>query len=478
MTGTIAELAAAARPDDVFLEDARGSRVVRYRDLSAHLQGVADRLVAATGSRRIALDIEDTVDLAVTHLAVMAAGRLSAPLDPHAPTTAQQRDIEALRCDLVVSDRPQRWAGVRPVMHPHELTAPTAATRATATATGGVLMQTSGSTGTPKVVRLEADQLLATARAVADNLHLSDDDRGYNPLPLFHINGQVVGVLASLVARSTLVLDDRFHRTGFWDLMDRRRISWINAVPAMLGILARDLPAQAPSTLRLVRSASAPLSRSVRRRIQDALQVPVIESYGMTEAGSQIAAGALDGSTPAGSVGTPAGAEVEIRAAGPDGVGRIWIRGPGVIRGYEGGRAADRFDAAGWLDSGDDGRFGEDDELYVAGRSDDQINRGGELLYPAEIEDVLRGDDRVAEIVVIGRPDDTLGEVPVAYVVGRGPAGDALRDDLAARAERELSRPKRPVAIHLVADLPHTSTGKIRRAAVPAVPDRGKTARS
>ncbi|WP_375481675.1 class I adenylate-forming enzyme family protein [uncultured Jatrophihabitans sp.] len=467
MTDSFTALVAAARPEDTFLEDARSARRVRYRELDDRLRGVAGGLATRPGVARIALDIEDAVDLAVTHLAVMAAGRLSAPLDPHAPVSAQRRDVEALRCDLVVSDRPDRWSG-RAVLHPSELDAAGDSDPATG-GTGGVLMQTSGSTGTPKIVRLDTAQLLATANAVATNLELRPGDRGYNPLPLFHINGQVVAVLGTLVTGSTLVLDDRFHRTGFWDLMTERRITWINAVPAMLGILARELPERGPETLRLIRSASAPLPRTVRDRLQSVLEVPLIESYGMTEAGSQITAGALDASTPTGSVGRPAGADVQVRGVGTDGIGRIWIRGPGVIRGYEGGRAAERFDADGWLDTGDDGYFADGGELYIAGRSDDQINRGGELLYPAEIEDVLRKDDRVAEIAVIGRPDDTLGEVPVAYVVRRHADGDRddLAADLAARAERELSRHKRPVDIHLVEDLPRTPTGKIRRAAVP-----------
>jgi acyl-CoA synthetase (AMP-forming)/AMP-acid ligase II len=199
----------------------------------------------------------------------------------------------------------------------------------------------------------------------------------------------------------------------------------------------------------------------------------VIESYGMTEAASQITATPLDGSGPAGSCGRPVGAEVQVRDSGrmpvPAGTtGRIWIRGAGVIGAYAGGRAADRFDADGWLDTRDQGYLDEDGFLFLAGRSDDVINRGGEMLYPREIEEVLIADSAVRDAVVVGRPDPVLGQVPVAYVI---PARDlatadalqALLDQLTARCSAQLSRYKQPQAIYVVEDLPRAATGKIQR---------------
>src|SRR6202034_4057780 len=103
---------------------------------------------------------------------------------------------------------------------------------------GGVVLSSSGTTGTPKVVRLSQDKLLHTARGVATHLELAPEDRGFNPLPLFHINAEVVGLLSTLVAGAGLVLDDRFHRTRFWEMMSERHITWINAVPAIISRLA------------------------------------------------------------------------------------------------------------------------------------------------------------------------------------------------------------------------------------------------
>ena len=134
---------------------------------------------------------------------------------------------------------------------------------------GGIVLSSSGTTGPPKVVRLGQDKLLHTAAGVASHLELGPDDRGFNPLPLFHINAEVVGVLSALVAGSSLVLDDRFHRSGFWDLMGRRSITWINAVPAIVSRLSALGPDETvPSSIRFIRSASAPLPVAVADRFR------------------------------------------------------------------------------------------------------------------------------------------------------------------------------------------------------------------
>jgi acyl-CoA synthetase (AMP-forming)/AMP-acid ligase II len=150
-------------------------------------------------------------------------------------------------------------------------------------------------------------------------------------------------------------------------------------------------------------------------------------------------------------------------------IGALWVRGEGIVRGYLGGRASERFDADGWLHTGDVGSVSTDGWVSLAGRSDDVINRGGEKVYPSEVEDVLLGDPRVLEAVVVARPDDVLGAVPIAYVI---PQPDepvdhaALVADLVARAEAHLTRFRRPVEVIVVPDLPRAPTGKVQRAKV------------
>jgi acyl-CoA synthetase (AMP-forming)/AMP-acid ligase II len=170
--------------------------------------------------------------------------------------------------------------------------------------------------------------------------------------------------------------------------------------------------------------------------------------------------------------------DLEIRTASgaraPTGeIGRVWIRGPGVISSYVDGRTSERFDEDGWLDTGDVGSLDADGYLYLAGRADDVINRGGELVYPREIEEVLLSEPDVLDAVVVGRADDILGAVPAAYVIPRpSPRTEEDNAELLARLERrcheQLSRFKRPAYLILVDELPRAATGKIRRHRVAA----------
>ncbi|HET9256969.1 MAG TPA: AMP-binding protein, partial [Pseudonocardiaceae bacterium] len=419
----------------------------------------------------------DPLAFCVVHLAVIAAGRCSAPVDPAAPPAEAERTRRALKPWLVISDRL-----AIPGMHvdpatglPVDSPAHRRAAGAAERRTGSVALLTSGSTGTPKTVVLTERQLLHTARQVVEHHQLRATDRGFNPLPLFHINAEVVALLATLVAGGVLVLDRRFHRTGFWQLLVDHEITWVNAVPAILSILAlEDVPA-APvvsSALRFIRSASAPLPAATRERIALLTGVTVVESYGMTETASQITATPLSGGHPPGSVGRPVGVELEV--AGPDGqrmppgaLGRVRVRGESVISAYAEGARAERFDAEGWLDTGDLGWLDVGGYLYLAGRRDDVVNCGGELVYPVEVEEVLLGEPVVAEAAVVGCPDEVLGAVPVAWIRPVRALSHQSRAELVSRlrlrCEEHLSRVKRPVEFRVVASLPRTATGKVLR---------------
>jgi oxalate---CoA ligase len=225
----------------------------------------------------------------------------------------------------------------------------------------------------------------------------------------------------------------------------------------------------------------------------------------MTEAGSQITANPLDGPRKPGSVGRPVGVELRVVAdhdgrpdlpgGDPDGpavasgsavgegvtsdppdgpaVGRVEIRGLGVIGAYTGAGYEDRVDVDGWLDTGDLGYVDGDGYLFLVGRADDVINRGGEKIFPREVEETILADPDVRAAVVVGWDHQVFGRVPVAFVVADGVAGDddrpraeAIVDRLHGRCARDLSRPKRPVAFHVVAQLPAGTNGKVRRSTV------------
>jgi oxalate---CoA ligase len=476
-----------------FLEDVGEGPSLSYAELGGRVRGCRAALDAAAivPRGRVLIDLADPIAFSAAYLSVIAAGRCAVPVNPDAPAAELERAATAARPAAVIGDR-QDWARDRglPIVPAPAAGAPTAGPEGDdagepgepgVRGPGSVLLLTSGSTGAPKAVELTEDRLLFVARAVADHNRLTPDDRGFNPLPLFHINGEVVALLATLSAGATLVLDRRFHRHEFWETVTEHDVTWINLVPAILGILAEYPVPVRPRRLRFIRSASAPLPDAIRHRIEVLAGAPVVESYGMTEAASQITAMPLDGSGPAGSCGRPVGTDVEVRGsdgrpAPPGTIGQIWIRGSGVITAYDGGRAAERFDAGGWLDTGDRGFLDADAYLFLAGRSDDVINRGGELLYPREIEEVLIADPGVRDAVVIGRPDPILGQVPVAYIIPvRTPdtveSLHELLDRLSARCAAQLSPYKVPQAIHSVESLPRAATGKIQRQVIAQADD-------
>jgi acyl-CoA synthetase (AMP-forming)/AMP-acid ligase II len=189
----------------------------------------------------------------------------------------------------------------------------------------------------------------------------------------------------------------------------------------------------------------------------------------MTEAASMITANPLDGPRKPGSAGLPAGSQVRISMpggenAGAGGIGRVTIRGAGIIAAYASGGRPGAIDADGWLDTGDLGYLDDEGYLFLAGRSDDVINRGGEKIYPREIEEILLAQPGVRSAAVIGAADEVLGERPVAYVV---PHGDAVAAEIEALlrevcAER-LPRHKQPSEFWLVNEMPLGPTGKISR---------------
>ncbi|QNE46836.1 AMP-binding protein [Glaciihabitans sp. INWT7] len=470
---------------DPYLEDARSDRVISYGELSAATTAWRDELDArsvAPGAV-VFVDLADPLSFAVVFLAVVSSGRVAVPIDPGAAVTDVERiaavvdTVAAVGAQVTDREQPAALGTAATLRVAHQTGIPDRAEESPgeesrsfpdrADSPGGVLLFTSGSTGAPKGVELSERQLLVVAHAIARHNRLSAADRGYNPLPLFHVNAEVVGLLSTLVAGAALVLDRRFRRTGFWELMVDRRVTWINAVPAILAVLARDEELRVPEGVRFIRSASAPLPDAVRDAFAG---TPLVVSWGMTEGASQIAATPLGEPLRDGSVGPPVGGEVSVRDERgrevADGeVGSLWVRGTGIVRSYFGGRASDRFDADGWLSTGDLGRVDSDGWVYLSGRSDDVINRGGEKFYPAEVEDVLLEDLRIREAVVIGRPDAILGQVPVAYVIAASAAASdpSLATELAALCETRLPRFKRPVEIKVVDDVPRAATGKVQR---------------
>lgn len=458
----------------------------------------ADRWAVAELTGPVGLALADPVAMAANFVAALHAGVVVAPLDPAAPPADQEARIAQLGLRALVVeagvDTPagvEIWiAGRRELRLVGGHAGPMRALPASP-ASVRAIMASSGTTGAPKIIPLTESQLLETAAGVARHLDLGPAERGYSPLPLFHINGLVIGVLSALVADSSIVLERQFSRRSFWTTVEQRGATWLNLVPAILAILGANADSEESRPrpgIRLARSASAPLPASVRERFERLTCIPVVETYGMTEAASQITANPT-GAVRAGSVGLPVGVELRIVGSGtnpppPGEHGRVQIRGSRVTSWYWSAQDGDgrpdwayrhAVDDDGWLDTGDIGWTDGDGYLYLVGRDGDVINRGGEKVQPREVEEVLLSDPRVIAAVVVGRPHSTVGEEPVAYVLATEAAlaaTDELTADLQNLCQTSLSRFKRPAEIIISRSLPAGPTGKVRRAEVRAMTRR------
>jgi acyl-CoA synthetase (AMP-forming)/AMP-acid ligase II len=286
-------------------------------------------------------------------------------------------------------------------------------------------------------------------------------------MPLFHVHGLVASTFAALAAGGTVVSPRRLAPQRFWRQARESGTTWLSAGPTLHQMLLDKIDSEgAPGTLRFVRSCSSALSPELLHRAENAYGVPMLESYGMTEASHQMAANPLPpGERVPGSVGVPAGTEIGIVDGSgsflPAGVaGEVVIRGPGVMNGYLANPAAtaDAF-VDGWFRTGDRGVI-RDGYLYLEGRLKEMILRGGENISPAEIEQALLSHAAVADAVCFGVDDDKYGEVPAAAVklTAETEPGELIR-----HCRERLAAYKVPVTVYVLPEIPRTPTGKVQR---------------
>jgi len=337
------------------------------------------------------------------------------------------------------------------------------------------ILLTSGTGSRPKMVPLAQASVCLSAYNVGAALGLRSRDRLLNVLSLYHAHGLISGLLASLAAGSSVVCTTRFDSAAFFVWLKECRPTWYTAVPAIhqavLSAAQEHPQGVRPSSLRLVRSASSHLSPEVLGQLESLFGVPVIDTYGMTEAASQIAANPLDKRKP-GSVGRSAGAEIAIlddegRNLSTGERGEIALRGPTLTRGYDNDAAATQAAFRdGWFRTGDLGYLDDDGYLFIVGRVKDLINRGGEKIAPAEVEQVLLQHPSVVEAAVFSISHRRLGEdVAAAVVVRQGKVSARKLRDFALE---RLARFKVPGLIRIVREIPKTPNGKIRRAGLAA----------
>jgi acyl-CoA synthetase (AMP-forming)/AMP-acid ligase II/acyl carrier protein len=333
------------------------------------------------------------------------------------------------------------------------------------------MLLTSGSTSRPKTVPLTHASVCLSACNVGAALELGSRDRLLSVLPLFHGHGLISGLLAALAAGSSVVCTPGFDARVFFGWLTEFRPTWYTAVPAIHQAILREADphneAARRSSLRLVRSASTSLAHDVLGGLEALFGVPVIDTYGMTEAATQIAANPLQRRKP-GSVGRPAGPEIAIldsegRRLPAGKRGEIALRGPTITRGYDNDAAATASAFRdNWFRTGDLGYLDAEGYLFIVGRIKEIIHKGGQKVAPAEVEGALLGHPDVIDAAVFPVPHGRLGADVAAAVV--------LRHDAKVSAERlrEFARErlagfKVPGLIRIVPEIPKGGGGKIKR---------------
>jgi acyl-CoA synthetase (AMP-forming)/AMP-acid ligase II len=335
-----------------------------------------------------------------------------------------------------------------------------------------LLMYTSGTTGTPKGVMLTHANLVANAFSISAEHRLGPGDRVAAVLPLYHINGFAVTMLAPLAHGGSLAMPPKFSATGFWDLVGRFACTWINVVPTIVSYL---LEGAAPSReaiakVRFCRSASAPLPPEHLRAFEEKFGIGIIETMGLTETVAPAFSNPFEpAQRKVGSVGRPSGCEARIVDENgndvPDGTaGEIVIRGPQVTPGYYKNAAATAaaFLPGDWLRSGDLGLRDADGFYFVTGRIKELIIKGGENIAPREIDEVLLRHPAVLDAAAVGVPDRHYGQEIMACVIRRE-GRDCTEDELRAFCTEHLGRFKTPRSIHFLAELPRGPSGKVQR---------------
>jgi long-chain acyl-CoA synthetase len=343
---------------------------------------------------------------------------------------------------------------------------------------------TSGTTGQPKPILQTHTGYLEILDRVLGPLRGRPADPSRPPSPnlvpvSLALNAGIYNVLFGLRAGASVVLMDRFSTSEFAALVQRFSIRSTVLPPAGMVMLADDPDVSDLTPLRYVRSITAPLSPLAARRFSAKFDVTVLNGYGQAEIGEVVgwtAADARDHPEKIGAVGRPhPGVAIKVVAEDGSGtpadtVGELLVKPPRMASGYAGGDGlGDRLDEEGYVRTGDLARIDDDGFVWIEGRVGDVINRGGNKVFPGQVEEVLLLSPGVEEVVVVGLPDERLGEVPIAFIVGDAP--DAELDRL---CREHLVAYKIPVGYRRVEALPKSEVGKVLRRELVAMDAAGE----
>ena len=468
--------AAGTVPDKPALVGA--DRSLTWSELDHEVDALAGALRArglAQGDR-VGILLPNCVDFASIYFAVLRAGLVALPLNTAYTEPELKHQLDDAGASLVMTDEERRGLVDGPVLVTgsadwqqalaHEPAAPSSA----GSEDVAVLLYTSGTTGRPKGAMLSHRALLANLEQLSriEPAVVAADDVVLLVLPLFHVYGLNAGLGMTARSRATGILAERFDPVETLDLVRRHRVTNIIGAPPMY-VAWSMLPelSDALATLRLAVSGAAPLPAEVLAAMRETTGQDVFEGYGLTETAPVLTTTLCSRSAKPGSIGKPIPG-VQLRLvdesgdeADADDPGEITVRGANVFSGYwpDGAGGAD---ADGWFRTGDIAYADSDGDLFLVDRLRELILVSGFNVYPREVEDALLTHPDVAEVAVLGVPHPYTGETVKALVVAREGASLAASDVIDHAAAR-LARFKCPTSVEIVAELPHSVTGKVAK---------------
>ncbi|HEX6047081.1 MAG TPA: long-chain-fatty-acid--CoA ligase [Pyrinomonadaceae bacterium] len=469
---------AAAAPDKEFLFSEADKRRFTYREFEATVRRVAGMLWA-NGVRKgdvVSLLLPNSVEYVVAYFACWHIGALAGPINSL---------LKAEEIDYVISNSEAKVVlvnsefvtriknDVEVIVFDEVERVIEDAVEATQinSSDEAIIIYTSGTTGKPKGCLLTHGNVIANARQISGWLGFTESDRLLTIMPLFHMNAVSVTTMSALYAGGSTVVSPKFSASRFWQIISEYEITSFGSVATMLSMLLSTYPDGVPAglntpQLRFAMCGSAPVPAEVMKRFEETFDCLVVEGYGLSESTCRSTFNPPDERRRPGSCGVPIGNEMRVVDDDdrdvPDGsLGEIVLRGENILKGYY--KNPDATASAfrnGWFHTGDVGYRDADGFYYIVDRKSDMIIRGGENVYPREIDEVLYQHPSVAAAAAVGVPDELYGEEVAAVIVLKDGAKSS-EQEVIEFCKARLADYKCPKAVHFVDDIPKGPTGKL-----------------
>jgi long-chain acyl-CoA synthetase len=485
------ETRAAAAPDKVFLISEADARRWTYREFDAAVNRAANMLAARGVAKGdvVSLLLPNGAEYVIAYFACFKLGALAGPVnsllkpeeisyvvgDSEARTLLYNSEfrpaVEAARAGLPLLEGLIEFDDESVTGEFGNAPDASWSDREIARDDEAIIIYTSGTTGKPKGCLLTHGNVIANARQISEWLKFTEADRLLTIMPLFHMNAVSVTTMSALYAGGSTVVAPRFSASKHWQIVSDHQVTSFGSVATMLSMLLAKYPAGVPAglktdTLRFAMCGSAPVPAEVMRRFEEAFDCPVVEGYGLSESTCRSTFNPPDERRRAGSCGLPIGNEMKVFDEDdrevPDGEpGEIVMRGENVFKGYfKNPEATARAFRNGWFHTGDVGHRDADGFFYIVDRKSDMIIRGGENIYPREIDELLYKHPAVATAATVGVPDELYGEEVAAFVVLKEGAR-ATQEELLEHCRAHLADFKCPKTIRFLTDVPKGPTGKV-----------------